>query len=261
MFGGYNEFVEPRTNTERHPTSSTLATERVVVPEGEKSRTEQMVDQGLDEMEKRYGEKSPSPKKYHNEQHVLRVVLAAEKIAKTEGLTEKEIDLLKIAAAWHDVELGMGGENESISAVLCADEMHKTGWSANEIEVVRRIILATRYFIKEDVIHQMVEDETEMIEEHRVGLMGRIIADADVSANGADWDIYKSCGLALGREVGRVGDGDEEGNEEFWKWQLGFLDGLLNERGGFYTQGAKKVFPHMAGNLEEARRRASPGGA
>lgn len=247
--------METRTNTETKPTTPEVW---IVAPEKEESRTDQMVDWGLDEMEKRYGEESDNPMKYHNEKHALRIVLAAEIIGRAEGLSEKEIDLLRIAAAWHDMETGMGEENENISATLCADEMRKTGWGENEVEVVRRTILATRYFFKGDVFHQVVEEETEKINKYRLGLMSRVMADADVSASGADWKVYKSCGLALGREVSKVEDGDEEGNEEFWKWQLGFLDGL-SSRGGFYTQGAKKTFPHMTGNLEETRRKASPG--
>lgn len=247
--------MEPRT------IEKTLVrpTEWIVAPDEEKTRIKQMVDRGLDEMEKRYGEESDNPKKYHNELHAQRIVLAVETIGEDEGLSKGEIDLLRIAAAWHDVETGMGEENENISAKLCTDEMRKTGWGDNEIEVVRRLILSTRFFFKEDVISQMVEEETEKIDEYRLGLMSRIIADADISASGADWGIYKSCGLALGREANKVKDGDEEGNKEFWEWQLGFLDGLLNKRGGFYTQGAKTAFPHMAKNLAETRRRVSPG--
>lgn len=232
--------------------------------EEEKSRTDQMVDRGLDEMEKRYGEESQKPKKYHNEKHALRIVLAAETIGKAEGLSEEEIGLLRIAAAWHDVETGLEpGENEDESARLCQNEMSDRTWGEVEVRVVGELIRSTKFtFGDGGVILQMVGDEArEMSGKYRVGLMKRIMADADISACGADWEVYKSCGLALGRETSRVEDGDEEGDEEFWKWQLGFLDGLLNKRGGFYTQGAKMAFPHMAENLESTRQRASPGGA
>ncbi len=90
-------------------------------------------------------EKLPNNLHYHSIEHTLDVCNAVEKIALNEGLVGEDVFLLKTAALYHDsgfVEIYE--QNESIGAHLAEEALPKFGYTKEEIEVVKQLILATR---------------------------------------------------------------------------------------------------------------------
>jgi uncharacterized protein len=108
-------------------------------------------------------DKLPKTYYYHDAAHTLYVLDKVVEIARQENCTEKEIELLYAAALWHDVgfiHLYTGHEAES--CVLAKQHLPSFGFSADEIEIICGMIMATK----------MPQSPKTHLEE--------IIADADV---------------------------------------------------------------------------------
>ncbi len=90
-------------------------------------------------------EKLPSNLYYHNYEHTLDVMEAAERIAKAEFTSNDDIHLLKTAAVFHDVGYIYSRENHEQKSCLIAREMLSSkGIDDDIIDTVCELILATK---------------------------------------------------------------------------------------------------------------------
>ena len=86
----------------------------------------------------------PSFYYYHNYEHTLYVADKATEIAKGEGCTEREIELVNAAALWHDagyIKTYKGHERESVR--LATQYLPAYGYSGEEIDRISGMIMAT----------------------------------------------------------------------------------------------------------------------
>jgi uncharacterized protein len=114
-------------------------------------------------------EKLPENYYYHNYQHTLYVVEKAIEIGTHEACTKYEIELLKVAALWHDtgyIHTYKGHEEES--CFLAKKYLPSYGYSDTEITVINGMIMATK----------ILQTPTNKLEE--------ILADADLEYLGTD---------------------------------------------------------------------------
>ena len=82
---------------------------------------------------------------YHNHEHTSRVVKAAKLIGKESGLNDDELEIVEIAAWFHDVGYRMGcQDHEKNGAVIARDFLTSQGYPEASIEKVEGCILATR---------------------------------------------------------------------------------------------------------------------
>lgn len=82
---------------------------------------------------------------YHSLEHTLDMLAQAVRIAHDEGIGEKEIYLLKIAALYHDsgfLRTYAGHENKSCEIFL--DDIHQFDFSEADIELILGLIMATK---------------------------------------------------------------------------------------------------------------------
>lgn len=81
---------------------------------------------------------------YHNHQHTLAVLNNVEIIGKKEGISKKELQLLKAAALWHDtgyINTYHGHEDESCA--LAIKHLPDFGFEATDIKLICGMIMAT----------------------------------------------------------------------------------------------------------------------
>jgi uncharacterized protein len=128
---------------------------------------------------------------YHNVPHVLDVLDSAIRIAKSENISEKETELLKVAVLFHDSGFIKSPINHEASGCLIAMEyLPGVGYSSEEIDIICKLIMATR------VPHQ---PET---------LLEQIICDADLDYLGRD-DFFTT-GNKIFRELLEQGNIEDE---------------------------------------------------
>lgn len=114
-------------------------------------------------------EKLPPNLYYHNYEHTLDVMEAAERIAKAEFTSNDDIHLLKTAAVFHDVGYIYSRENHEQKSCLIAREMLSANNIENDIiEKICLLILATKFPHKP------------------INKLGEIICDADLDYLGRD---------------------------------------------------------------------------
>lgn len=101
---------------------------------------------------------------YHNLRHTQRVVKSTKEISKACALSDKEIEVLEIAAWFHDTGYTVGTKNhEKNSCIIAADFLESQGYDPKLIAKVKDIIMAT----EKDTEPKSIED--------------RVIRDADAS--------------------------------------------------------------------------------
>lgn len=83
---------------------------------------------------------------YHNILHTDDVARQANRIARTEGITdETQLTLLKTAAYYHDAGfMTVYDDHEAESCQIAASVLPTFGYSAEQVEAVCRLIMATR---------------------------------------------------------------------------------------------------------------------
>jgi predicted metal-dependent HD superfamily phosphohydrolase len=87
----------------------------------------------------------PSNIVYHSVDHTMDVHDAAVRLAKLEGLSDSEINLLRAAALLHDSGITVGFEDhESHSVKIAEDYLPSFGFNAAEIDTIKRMIMATK---------------------------------------------------------------------------------------------------------------------
>ena len=226
-----------------------LATQvRELLKEHEVENRAQLVDKlstiAVDLMEKQYGPESKKFKPYHNQEHVKLVLNYLEKIAKKANISEQDQQLLKLALAWHDIDSETPELAEFKSAEVIALIMQQTGFSGNEIQDVIDIVLATRYYFKDGIMHQSVEPENEeQAADTRIQLLKSIAADADMYNLGVDWILYTQEARKYAQELGKLPRDRQptiEEERDFWIWQDNFFTGFAKR--GYYTEAAKTIY-------------------
>lgn len=94
---------------------------------------------------------------YHKAQHTINVINAAKEFAIAEGLSDKELLLLKTAALFHDTGyIYSPFNNEPIGAEIARETLGNYGYSAEEVEVVASIIMATAWPFKPKTVSEMI---------------------------------------------------------------------------------------------------------
>ena len=82
---------------------------------------------------------------YHNVRHVQDVRDAALKIANTEHATEKEMQLIELAALLHDIGFIQGAkDHEATSARMAQEMLPAFGYQEADIESIKSMIMATK---------------------------------------------------------------------------------------------------------------------
>lgn len=139
---------------------------------------------------------------YHDTDHTLYVLDKAIEIGKQENCTQEEIDLLKVAALWHDVgHINIYVNHEEESCELAQKYLPDFGYSKAQIDKICGIIMATK-------IPQSPHNKLE-----------EIIADADLYYLGTE-DAHEYSGN-LFKELQYLNPGLTE--IEWNKMQISFL--------------------------------------
>jgi uncharacterized protein len=179
----------------------------------------------------------PSALTYHCLAHTLQgVVPAVERLAALEGVNGQNLLLLRTAAYYHDlgfVERSDG--HEAISARLAAEVLPRFGYSPAQIEVIRGIILATRYPFEP---HTGFES---------------IMVDADLDVLGRDDFWTRNQALRVEREAL---SGLRSTDAEWYGGQLAFMHAhhYFTASAQTLRQAHKQRHIHeMAGFLDQAR--------
>lgn len=82
---------------------------------------------------------------YHNPEHTSYVVKTALEIGRHEGCTEHELELLSIAALWHDTGyVKVYRHHEEESCLIARQYLPEYGYSIAEIDIICSIIMATK---------------------------------------------------------------------------------------------------------------------
>jgi len=112
---------------------------------------------------------------YHNFEHTLYVMEKATEIGGHENCTEKELELLNVAALWHDTGyIHTYADHEIVSCDLARQYLPGYGFSDSDIDIVCGMIMATK-------IPQSPKNKLE-----------EIIADADLEYMGTTTFEIKS---------------------------------------------------------------------
>lgn len=145
----------------------------------------------------------PTHLSYHNINHTIDVVESAERIAKAEGVNNKDLKLLKTAALLHDSGFIDGPQDhEKRSCEIAQDIAPQFNYTQDQIDVIKGMIMATK-------IPQSPKTHLE-----------QIIGDADLDYLGRD-DFY-TIGQGLFLELKHFGIVKNE--HEWNKTQEKFLE-------------------------------------
>lgn len=112
--------------------------------------------------------------RYHAPAHTDRVFRYAILLALADKLPSREIELLGIAASYHDLGYveDRNSPHEEVGAEMVASAMQDGGYSKNEIEIVQNAIIDTKLWPCDDGI---------TLEQCPKTKIGKYVADADLS--------------------------------------------------------------------------------
>ncbi len=151
---------------------------------------------------------------YHSINHVEDVFQAAVVLAKLEGISDDDFQLLKIAVLFHDSGFIVHPkEHEATGCKIVRENLPFFGYSTQQIEKICGMIMATK----------IPQDPHNLLEE--------IICDADLDYLGRD--DYDSISNNLFKEINANGNLDEE---SWLKLQISFL-----ETHHYYTASALRM--------------------
>lgn len=163
---------------------------------------------------------------YHSPEHTLNVIDRAVFLAEKENLPDNEIELIKVAALYHDAGFLIGrNDHETKSCHLANQELPAYGYTQLQIKEICGMINATR-----------IPQKTSSLKE-------RIVADADLFYLGTNqYDFHSH---QLYKELRHINPGIDQ--KQWFEIQLNFL----NEH-SFHTQYAKEVLgPVKNENIEK----------
>lgn len=104
-------------------------------------------------------EKLPHTVIYHNLNHTLRVVAKLEELIAGESIIEKDADLLRVAAWFHDVGYIDGPVNHELRSVKFAEDFLTGKIDKADLEQIKALILATRMDAKPvDHLQKIMKD-------------------------------------------------------------------------------------------------------
>lgn len=119
---------------------------------------------------------------YHNVQHTEEVLFHAILLALHDQLSEREIELLAIAASYHDAGfLKQKEDNESIAAQMADDALQQSNLSSNIIYTPEEITLI-KEMIEDTRILNIQDSPTRNISNH----LSRYLLDADLENLGSE---------------------------------------------------------------------------
>jgi predicted metal-dependent HD superfamily phosphohydrolase len=82
---------------------------------------------------------------YHNLDHVMDVLDAAIRLGEMEGISDHEMELLKVAVMYHDAGYIKGlKDHESLSCEIVREQLPGFGYTMEEIEIICGLIMATK---------------------------------------------------------------------------------------------------------------------
>ncbi len=141
---------------------------------------------------------------YHNLQHTFADVLpVAERLAVQCEIEPQEQQLVRVAAAFHDIGwISQGNEHEATGVKVVRAVLPDFGFSAAAIETIAGMIMATR------------------IPHSPKNLLEEILADADLDSLGRD-DFWESA-ARLRTELANLGE--PMSNLEWYRYVLAFLE-------------------------------------
>ncbi len=144
----------------------------------------------------------PGNRYYHGYHHTIDVHNAAVSLGYMENINQADMEILKVAALFHDTGFTVGGkDHEEAGMVIVNERLPKLGFNKKEIEKICGIIWATK--IPQTAITKLQE----------------IICDADLDYLGRN--DFKIIGDSLIRELNATG---VDMNEEDWnRMQVKFL--------------------------------------
>ncbi|MFN8388741.1 MAG: HD domain-containing protein [Bdellovibrionota bacterium] len=179
--------------------------------------------------------KLPSNLRYHSAEHTMDVFSEAMYFAYTDQLSARDVELLAVAAAFHDAGfLVRSDNNEPVGAEMAVAAMRKAGeYAPEEIELVRTMILDTQLL-------QNGKGYSERPSSH----LSRYLLDADLSNLGRE-DFMDKMSL-LGQEFGV--NGEKQMAESFQ---------LLKNHCWLTPAGKSLREAQKASNVESLRRRMS----
>lgn len=156
---------------------------------------------------------------YHGESHSLDVLKEAMLFAMVEGqLSEHELELLAIAAAYHDTGFTeQYDNNEELGAEIARKNMESAdGFSEEDIVRVQKAILGTK--VKPGPsFSQMVEGDD---------LIGKILADADVSSLGRDdFHVHMEKDFQELVGIGKIATDTQENREKYFESTRQYFSG------------------------------------
>ncbi len=102
----------------------------------------------------------PSNIYYHNVKHTIDVTTEVELIGWAEGLPEKDILLLKVAALFHDTgQIKVNKGHEEVSCQYAEEILPSYNYSPEKIAVIKRIIMATQLpHTPTDILEAVIQD-------------------------------------------------------------------------------------------------------
>jgi predicted metal-dependent HD superfamily phosphohydrolase len=159
--------------------------------------------------------KLPDEIEFHKIDHTEYVVKCAEYLGKNTGLDEQQLTLLQLSAWFHDTGYTVEPENhENESARIAAEFLDKKGVEKDEIEVVKKAIIATS-------IPQNPTDD-----------ISRILCDADLMHVAEEDYIERIDNMR--REMAKL-TGEKVGRRKFYKMSVQFF-----EKHQYHTEFARK---------------------
>ncbi|MFA7232166.1 MAG: HD domain-containing protein [Victivallaceae bacterium] len=94
---------------------------------------------------------------YHKVQHTIDVINAAEKFAIAEGLSDRELLLVKTAALFHDTGyIYSPFNNEPIGAEIARKTLGSYGYTPEDVELIASIIMATVWPFNPKTVSEMI---------------------------------------------------------------------------------------------------------
>lgn len=197
-----------------------------------------LIEQGLAELDSRYGENGLRPKRYHSVYHTLEVMsdsVAMARLAAQRGEIDREdISLIRLAACYHDFEHDLPrGEAEARSAQVVMERMQRLGaFGVSAIAKTGSLIVGTTVkFVEDKLVQAASSDYAE-----------QILADADLAPLGKPFRTFWDRTVNLFSE--ELDPRPFVPDRDFYIKEAKILKGHQ-----FYTREAKELFPHQQENI------------